>query len=176
MNWDAIGVIAELISALAVVVTLVYLIVEIRQNRLVAESASVDLLAAGWNILNNQIIADPEFAHVLFEGFANPDSLDPIQRDRFFLTVQSYVNHFMTVKKHYDAGQLPEEEWLYHSVGFSHLMNSPGGKMVAEKAAMTPSVQAVLEKYEGQTGDGYFSALDGRDSEPPPNKSSNSGA
>ena len=91
MNWDAIGVVAEIVSAIAVVATLVYLIIEVRQNRMVAESASVDLLAAGWNTLNAQLIVEPELTHTFFQGLNNPDSLDPAQKDRLFLIGQSYV-------------------------------------------------------------------------------------
>ncbi|MFT4562959.1 MAG: hypothetical protein ACI9BW_002710 [Gammaproteobacteria bacterium] len=32
MNWDALGAISELVGALAVVATLVYLAIQIRQN------------------------------------------------------------------------------------------------------------------------------------------------
>ena len=109
MNWDAIGVLAELVSAIAVVVTLVFLIVELRRSRLAAESASVDLLAAGWNTLNGHVIDDPEFAHVFLEGLTDPTTMTPVQRDRFFLLFQSYINHFTTIKKHYDAGMLDYE-------------------------------------------------------------------
>jgi hypothetical protein len=140
-----------------------YLISEVRQGRQVAESAAVDLLAAGWNNLNNQICADPEFARMWFDGMADPASLEGDKKDRFFLMAQSYINHFMTVKKHHDLGHLPEEEWLYHSVGISHLMNSPGGKMVIKTAAITPSVRAVFEKYDGQKeGKGFFSHVNER--------------
>ena len=160
MNWDAIGVLAEIISAVAVVVTLAYLIVEVRQNRKVAETASVDLLSAGWNSINNQIIAVPEFAHVMMKGFSDPDTLNQAEWDRFFILVQSYVNHFMTVKKHYEAGHLPEEEWEFHSIGISHLMNSPGGKRACNMAAITPSVRAIFEKNDRvEFSEEYFSVL-----------------
>lgn len=42
MNWDAIGAIGELVGALAVVLTLAYLAMEVRRNRLSTESSSVE--------------------------------------------------------------------------------------------------------------------------------------
>ena len=37
MNWDALGAIAELVGAIAVLLTLIYLAVQIRQNNKLAE-------------------------------------------------------------------------------------------------------------------------------------------
>ena len=52
MNWDAIGAIGELVGALAVVLTLAYLALEVRRSRLIAESSAVDNLATGMNYIN----------------------------------------------------------------------------------------------------------------------------
>jgi len=40
MNWDAVGAIAELIGATAVVLTLVYLSIQLRQNTRAVEHAT----------------------------------------------------------------------------------------------------------------------------------------
>ena len=61
MNWEAIGIIAESVSAFAVVVTLVFLIVELRNNRNATQSAAVDAAATGFNSMNSAIITEPGF-------------------------------------------------------------------------------------------------------------------
>jgi len=162
MNWGAIGVVAELVSAIAVVITLIFLIAEVRQSRLAAESASVDLLAAGWNTLNGHVIDDPEFSHVFLEGLADPDSMTAVQQDRVFMLFQSYINHFTTIKKHYDAGHLPEDIWEYHAAGMSVLANSPGGKAACKGAAITPGVRQVFATFEKMSSEDYLSVLDER--------------
>ncbi len=63
---------------------------------------------------------------------------------------------------HYDAGHLPEELWEYHSAGISYLMNSPGGKLVCDTAAIIPSVRKVFEAYAGKSSDDHLSVLDDR--------------
>ncbi len=40
MNWDAVGAIAELVGATAVVLTLVYLSIQLRQNTRAVEHAT----------------------------------------------------------------------------------------------------------------------------------------
>ena len=159
MSWDSISVLAEVVSAVAVVVTLIFLIVELRRNRLATESASVDRLSEGWNTINGHVLDDPDFAHVFFEGLADPESLTPSQRDRFILLFQSYTNHFTTVKKHYDDGTLPQEIWDYHASGMSVLANSPGGKFACAAGSITPAVRAVFESYEGEYREDYLDLL-----------------
>ncbi|MGR8949565.1 MAG: hypothetical protein ACU84Q_16090 [Gammaproteobacteria bacterium] len=156
MNWDAIGVLAELVSALAVVVTLIFLIMEVRQSRIAAESASVDLLASGWNTINGHVLDDPDFAHVFIEGLADPETMTPEQRDRFIILFQSYINHFTTIKKCYDAGNLPEDLWEYHASGMSNMANSAGGKLACQSAAITPAIREVFLSYENHSDLDYL--------------------
>jgi hypothetical protein len=42
MNWDSVGAVGEIVGALAVLITLIYLSVQIRQNTKVARSAALD--------------------------------------------------------------------------------------------------------------------------------------
>jgi len=45
MNWAAAGVISEIVGAIAVVVSLLFLASEVKRNRNATESTSVDALA-----------------------------------------------------------------------------------------------------------------------------------
>ena len=159
MNWNAIGAIADIVGAMAVVVTLIYLAYEIRLSRRVNESATVDALATGWNSLNTHIVDDAELAEVRLKGFPDPDSLDPIQLVRFLAIGQSYINHFMTVKKHHDAVSLAEDQWLVHAAGLAHIMCSPGGKYICENVTITPDVLETIHQYHDERyedKDGYL--------------------
>ena len=62
MNWEAISVIAEIVGAAAVVVTLAFLAVEVRNNKRTLESASIDSFAAGYNALNTSIMENADLA------------------------------------------------------------------------------------------------------------------
>lgn len=115
MNWEAIGVFAEVVSAMVVVLSLIYLARELRLNRVATETASVNSLSDGWNQLNALLINDAELAQLWSQGFSDLSSLNESQFNRFYFVGQSYLNHFMTVKKHRDAGTLSEEEWLIHA-------------------------------------------------------------
>ena len=169
MNWDAIGALGEVVGAGAVVITLVFLIIEMRASRRVAQTASVDLLSDGWNRLNAVLMADQELTTLLFTGMNDPTKLTGEQKLRMQVTLQSYVNHFMTVKKHYEAGHLPEEEWQHHSMGIAHMMNSPGGREALKIVAVTPSVRELLESYRNTNHEDGYLGVTAKKGPPPEN-------
>lgn len=66
MNWDAIGAIGETISAIAVVISILYLAIQIRSNtRATKASASFDATHS-WATSNEQA---PQFSDKLLEAF-----------------------------------------------------------------------------------------------------------
>ena len=148
MNWEALGVVAQFVAATAVVITLVFLTIETRRNRIALESNAVDSLGAGWNALNVHVFSDPALSDLWKRGFADPNSLDDVKLTQFMLMGQSYVNHFMTIKKHHDAGALPEEQWANHASGTAQFMCSPGGRWLRENIAITPDVEAFFRSYD----------------------------
>jgi len=159
MNWDALGVIAELIGASAVVITLVFLAIEVRNGRNATESASVDTLAEGFNSTNALLASDPELAAIWIKGMSEPTSLTEVESIRFLATTQSYINHFSTVLKYHESGLLPEEEWLTHYHSMHYIFNSVGGKWLRDKLNMAPAVRAVFDApLEKQRVEGFWHA------------------
>ena len=68
MNWDAISAIGEIVGAAAVVLTLLYLSKEIRQNsRSVAISALRDTTAQ-WNHWSEMLATSPDLSKVVAKG------------------------------------------------------------------------------------------------------------
>lgn len=77
MNWDAIGAIGEIIGALAVVVTLVYLS---RQIRHANQQGEIEALRHTWDNLNqfcDALSRSRETADLVLRGRRDLSSLDP---------------------------------------------------------------------------------------------------
>jgi hypothetical protein len=83
MNWNAIGAIAELIGALAVVATLLYLATQIRQNVVSLRNSGAWAINEGLAVLNGRVSTDAEFADIWMRGLENADSLNAVERERF---------------------------------------------------------------------------------------------
>jgi len=60
MNWEAIGAVGEVIGAIAVVATLGYLIIQIRQNTRELQHSSSWAINQGLNQINQNIIENPD--------------------------------------------------------------------------------------------------------------------
>ena len=48
MNWEAISAIGEIVGALAVVITLVYLAIQVREQNRESRAAAIDSLSQQW--------------------------------------------------------------------------------------------------------------------------------
>jgi hypothetical protein len=83
MTLSDLGNLGEFISAIAVVISLVYLAVQIRQNtRVVRASAEQAVFESGIG-LDRTIVSDPELTQIWYLGRWNPDELTKEQEHRF---------------------------------------------------------------------------------------------
>ena len=145
MNWEIVGVIAEIAGVVTVVATLVFLLAEVRNSRNATEVAAVDSLATGFNTLDAQIITDPEFAKTWMTGLTDPDEMDDVEKLRIGLQLQSYLNHYGALRRHYESGLLSEQDWEPYPIGVASMMNSPGGRRLSSGFSMPPSIAADMD-------------------------------
>jgi hypothetical protein len=151
MDWEIIGVIAEIAGAVTVVVTIAFLAVEVRNSRNATEAASVDTLATGFNTLHAQIITNQEFANIWLTGLADPDELDEAKRLRLTLQLQSYLNHYGALRRHYESGFLPKENWEPYVIGVAAIMNSPGGRQLSAGFSIPPAIVEEFNEYRDRS-------------------------
>mgnify|MGYP001554919510 FL=1 len=81
MNWDAIGAIGEVLGALGVIATLIYLTTQIRQNTNAMRASSLDSETQISNDVRLGILSDPELTKIYYEGLKNVASLNDIERE-----------------------------------------------------------------------------------------------
>jgi hypothetical protein len=75
VNWDAIGAVAEIISAAGVVISLVYLALQIRGNSSATRHASVDRLVEMWSSHIGAFTESPHLAALWVRGLNGIESL-----------------------------------------------------------------------------------------------------
>ena len=110
MNWDAIGAVGELLGASAVLITLIYLAVQIRQNTSAVATATYESTMTGFNDINIVVAGNPALASVLDRGCQNPDSLSTEEVVQFNFLLRCYSNQWWKLFKLYERGSLPESE------------------------------------------------------------------
>ena len=68
MNWDAIGAVAEAIGAITVIVTLVYLTIQVRQNTKAIDRSTERGVFDDANEWMYKVIESPELAELYLAG------------------------------------------------------------------------------------------------------------
>lgn len=93
MNWDAISAIGEILGAIAVVATLLFVAREVRQNnRALAVSVLRDTTAQ-WNHWSDMMATSPDLAEIVARGNIDFHSLGVAEGLRYGAYVQSFVDN-----------------------------------------------------------------------------------
>jgi len=83
MNWEALGAISEVVGAFAVVATLAYLALQIRQSTRATKAAAVSASHLSLRENRQAILASPELSSLFASGTANPTTLSVLETQRF---------------------------------------------------------------------------------------------
>jgi hypothetical protein len=104
MSLDQLGNIGEFLAAIATLVTLVYLALQIRKNTLTTKSASFHSISDSMNHINMSVAQSPELSRIWIEGGADRQSLSESERHQFDMTLLSYFHVFETMYYQADLG------------------------------------------------------------------------
>jgi len=124
VNWDAVGAIGELIGAAVVIVTLVYLSLQIRQNTIAQQTTSVWMLTQLFNQTHTSILENPEVAGLLARALQEKLE-DPVDRVRINSIVKQMVNAYAAVWRAHQTGHLADEVFE-EMVADSEILTAPG--------------------------------------------------
>ena len=124
MNWEAIGAVGESLGAIAVLVTLIYLAVQIRQNT--AQQKREELVSIQHG--QNSVVAQLQDPKVMGAYVRTAEDKSPTIEDRgtSFSWVVQYINHFQIVYELHQKGSLDQEQnelWA----GFAVAIVAPKG-------------------------------------------------
>ena len=112
MNWDAISAIAELLGALAVIVTLIYLAVQLRQQNTVTKAQieqqradSVIQLATVLSITENRIL----YTKVMLDRSLTPADLSEEENIHLKIILSPLRANFENTYQQFQSGYISEE-------------------------------------------------------------------
>ena len=109
MSREQLKDIFDIIGVIAIVVSLIFLTLEIRTNTATNEIAIYQNYSSNWMLMNGQIAENRDLAAIVEKAFSGED-LDAVERRQF----QGYVNQRITQSRHmldlFDRGLIPELE------------------------------------------------------------------
>jgi hypothetical protein len=126
MNWDAIGAMAELAGAAAVVASLVYLATQIKQSSRVARAQAQDAAAQSFRQVTGAIMADPELNRLLVKAVDDWRDLPTEERARTWHMLFQLFKAAESIHHHYETGLLDEGSWDGWQHLLTHYFTSPG--------------------------------------------------
>ena len=155
MNWDAIGAIAELAGAIGVVLSLVYLAIQIRQNTGQMERTARAARGAAYQdaLANSQSYLTPvgengELAEIFRMGLQDCDKLSEAERFRFMWIIGGYVTNMDNVFYQHQDGVISEERWQVTLNSLRWFIRNPGFKQwwpEFDKSTMSPGFVAIVQ-------------------------------
>jgi len=139
MNWDAIGAIGEIVGAIAVIATLVYLARQMSQSVDLARSSQNRGLMESYESYNELILGNPEVAELLakLENRASEVS----QADNIQIRHLAYrlANIYASAQLTYSNGQLRAEEFAMYKMDLPNVLDHYPG--------LLPYFMDILRRY-----------------------------
>ena len=111
MNWDAIGVAVEIVGAVAVVVSLVYLATQMRQNANAVKASNRDSMANHVTETLLLVASDGELASIFMKGQSDPASMSDEEAFRFDTLLYTIFDHWETFHSHWKLGAITDDDW-----------------------------------------------------------------
>ena len=94
MNWDAIGVVVEGIGAFAVVLSLIFLVLEVRRNTAAQNDANYASSVHLSKDFLEALMTDPDLALIWEKGLGD-EALDESERARFNVAMWSFARSLL---------------------------------------------------------------------------------
>lgn len=123
MNWDVIGAVATILGVLGGLVSVYFLIHEVRRNALAVEGSTVQSLM---NFEQSVFALMIDGADVFTKGSQDRDSLTPEARFRFDMLVQSYMSLQYSAFKQYEQELIDPEVWQAYKNALRVKLAKPG--------------------------------------------------
>jgi len=126
MNWDAISAVSQLVGSIAVVVSVLYLAVQLRSSTRVARVAAMDAASAALRDVTKPLMENAELARLWRTGLENLQELSPEDQARFFHVTHQFLKALETIHYHYVYGLLDSQLWDGWRELLHHYVASPG--------------------------------------------------
>ncbi len=82
MNWEMISAIGQMLGAIGVIISIVYLAAQIRNQNKESQRAAMNALTTHWSDLNRTLVENPEMAALWLRALRSFDDLDAFWMER----------------------------------------------------------------------------------------------
>ena len=126
MNWEAVNAISQLVSSVAVVLSVLYLGIQVHRSTRVAKLATQDAAATALRDVTKPFMENAELERIWRVGLEDLSALPSEDRARFFHAIYQFLKAFETIHFHYVYGLMDRQLWDgWHGL-LRHYVFAPG--------------------------------------------------
>ena len=130
MNWEAVGAVGETVGSVVVLVTLVYLSLQVRQNTKATQNTSSQYMLSAAQNTAFAVASSNESVAIWVKGIEDLQSLDKTEQMRVRLLISSQMMATDSLYWSYRQGILDEELWCRQSNWMRTYLSYEVGKLV----------------------------------------------
>src|ERR1700704_324701 len=147
MNWEMLSAIGQLVAAVGVIPSLIYLAIQIREQNKERRRAGINVLTAQWSDLVRSAQDSADFAALFLEGIRSFQSLDPVAKLRFSAFFTRFTRNCEGMFIYYRDGALEKALWDEVERTMSDYLAYPGARewWATRKHWLTDEFRAVVE-------------------------------
>jgi hypothetical protein len=111
MNWEAVGALSQLVAAIGLIPSVVYLAIQARAQNKAHHRASLDMLTTQWGDLIRTVNDSDDFGRIYLDGLASFDAMAPVPRIRFGAYLLRVFRYWEAMYFHFEDGTLHPSSW-----------------------------------------------------------------
>lgn len=135
MNWEAVGAIGEVVGAITVLVTLVYLAVQVKRNTLALKSAAAQAVHENFANWYSSAQSDSKLLDISTKGIRDYSSLSESEKAQFIAMFMSLSSHTQNAFVKWQEGSLSVELWRGWEYVSMNFFSTPGGRLFWKERA-----------------------------------------
>ena len=144
MTIQDIGSIGELIGAVAVIISLIYLATQIRQNTRAVRIQITQAIMESSNQIGNAL-SQPEVDRIYRKGRKHPESLTVDEKAQFMLIAGQVFNLYEGLYLHHKAGAINDDFFNNRWKTFQRMLKQPGFAYMLENGISSYYAQSFAE-------------------------------
>jgi hypothetical protein len=151
-DWAAV---AEIVGAIAVIATLIYLAIQVRQNTGAIQSSNAMVLHNDISDLARDVARDRELGDIIVRALVSTNELSPAEKIAAYGWFYTFLKTGELAHMRYRSGDLEKKYWDATLVFFRAYWQTPGFRAywADRKAAFTADFQSAVEGWINETSD-----------------------
>ena len=128
MTLSDLASLGSFVSGVAVAITLIFLVMQMRQNTLAVRATASQSFSALYQGISNIVVVDSEMARIWRLGLTNAGELTDDERVRFIAYVSTIFRFMESARLQWRHGQLDDQHWYELETEIKDFSVQPGVK------------------------------------------------